>query len=515
MAEQRMTVFAYLSKMNAFLCARTTILSGNFFSGSGIFLFSLVCFVFFTSSCTKDVGKKQIPVEEHGYPSNVGDIILTKCATSGCHNEKSSEAAGGLNLETWTSLFEGNRSGAVVIPYRPDHSTLMYFVNSYDEFGTIQLEPRMPLNQEALSKEEVKTLYDWIIQGAPDARGRIKFQDDPNRKKVYVANQGCDLVTVIDAQSMLAMRYVDVGETRGIEAPHMVKVAPDNQHWYVSFIAGGFFLKYRTSDNGLAGKVNLGVGSWNTFAISPDSKTAYVVDWSPAGKIAVVNLETMEKTLHMGYYFPHGSALGENGDILYVTGQYGNYIHKIDVTDFSSSKKITLDGNAPSDLPSLDAHEIMFSPDGSKYFVTCQGSNEVRVLNASDDNLVAVIPTGVLPQEMSVSKNKPYLFVTCMEDTSANKSRLSSVYVINYETNQVVKTIYAGFQSHGIAVDDRYNRVFVGNRNIFSNGPPPHHQSLCTGRNGYVTAIDLQTLEVIPGYKTEVSIDPYGVGISQ
>ncbi|NND23541.1 MAG: hypothetical protein HKN86_02500, partial [Acidimicrobiia bacterium] len=100
-----------------------------------------------------------------------------------------------------------------------------------------------------------------------------------------------------------------------------------------------------------------------------------------------------------------------------------------------------------------------------------------------------------------------------MEAPVPGQLRKSYVSVINYETNSLIKNIYAGYQSHGLAVDDENGRVYVSNRNI-SGGPAPHHAALCAGVNGYVTAIELSTLEPIPGFKSEVSVDPYGVGIT-
>ncbi len=467
------------------------------------------------ATCTKDVGKLQSSVKEHHYPEQIANIILNKCATSGCHNQISKDAAAGLNLETWNTLFEGSRGGAVVIPYRTDFSTLLFYTNSYSQFGNIQLLPKMPINQQQLSATELKLLFDWIQSGAPDANGNIKFGDNLNRKKFYVTNQGCDVVSVFDAQSMLAMRCVNVGETPAIEAPHMIKVSPDNQHWYVSFIGSGIFQKYKTIDNSLAGKVNLGVGSWNTFVFSSDSKTAYVIDWSSFGKIAVVDLNAMTVTTHFGFNYPHGSALNKTDNYLYVTSQNGNYIYKLDVNNFSSPKQITLDNShIPLDIPSLNAHEIQFTPNGEKYFVTCQDSNQVRVMQTSNDSLLAIIPVGIFPQEMSISNTTPYLFVSCMNDKTSNPQQLGSIYIINYITHSVVKSLYAGYQPHGVVVDDINKRVYVGNRNVLSSGPTPHHQGVCAGRNGYITAINLNTLEMIKDYKAEVSIDPYGLGIT-
>src|SRR4051812_7084644 len=68
-----------------------------------------------------------------GYPDEISAIMLTKCAVSGCHNNISYEGAAGLNLETWEGLFRGAGTGSVVIPYRPDFSSMCYFINTYKD----------------------------------------------------------------------------------------------------------------------------------------------------------------------------------------------------------------------------------------------------------------------------------------------------------------------------------------------------------------------------------------------
>ncbi len=474
---------------------------------------SLILFLWvFINSCTYD--KAEPSYEGLGYPQEIGKIIVNKCATSGCHNDKNKEAAGGLSLETWNKLFEGSRGGAVAIPYRPDFSTLIYYTNSYNEFGAIQLTPKMPVGGQPLSKEEMQLLYNWVLQGAPDADGHVKFSDNPNRKKFYAANQGCDVVTVFDAETKLVMRYASVGASPSTEAPHMIRVAPNNQFWCVSYLAGSYFQKFSAIDNSLIGQVNLGFGSWNTFAITKDSKTAYAIDWNSNGKVATIDLVNMTATIVGGFIFPHGSALNATDDTLYVTSQMSNYIFKIPVNDFGNMEQVSLNSFPPTNGSSLDPHEVAFSPDGSKYFVTCQKSHEVRVMKTANDSLLAIIPVGEYPQEMSVSSTMPYLFVSCMEDTTSNPLQRGSIAIINYQTHAFIKSVYAGYQSHGVAVDDVNKRVYITNRNINSNGPAPHHSSVCGGRNGYVTAIDMNTLQLIPGYKAEVSVDPYGLGIT-
>lgn len=465
-------------------------------------------------SCKKE--KSGVDYGMQGYPHEVGKILVNKCATSGCHNDKSKEAAGGVSFESWDKMFEGSRSGAIVIPYRPDLSTLIYYTNSYTEFGTIQLTPKMPIAGDKLSCGEIKTLYDWIKNGAPNSDGSVKFADNPSRKKFYVSNQGCDMVYVFDAASMLAMRAQTVGKIPGyVEAPHFIKVSPDNQYWYVSFLGAGVFQKYRVSDNSFVGEANIGFGSWNTFVLTSDGKYAYLVDWSSNGKVKKVQTDSMiVKNTLGGLNWSHGSAINSTDDTLYVTSQISNYIFKIP-TDFSNVDFIVLDGTSfPNNGSILDPHEVLISPDNSKYFVTCQKSNEVKVVSRSNDQVLATIPVGTYPQEMAVAPSKNYLFVSCMEDLTTFPGKRGSVYVIDYNTNSIVAKVHTGHQPHGIMVDETHGRVYITNRNVTTGGPAPHHASLCSGRNGNVTAIDLNTLQLISDFKAEVSVDPYGYSIT-
>ena len=122
----------------------------------------------------------------HEFPEDIARILVDRCATSGCHNEASYTGAGGLLLDSWTHLFEGGNNGAVVIPYSPENSSLLYFVNT-DAAIDITATPTMPYNETPLSKEEYTLLRDWIAQGAPDKNGNIPFAENaPLRQKVYV-----------------------------------------------------------------------------------------------------------------------------------------------------------------------------------------------------------------------------------------------------------------------------------------------------------------------------------------
>jgi YVTN family beta-propeller protein len=479
-----------------------------------LLLFSAFCTVLFFSTCMNEKGTP----DYNQYPDKIGKIIFTRCATPGCHTDASKDAAAGLSLESWNKMFEGGTGSACVIPYRSDYSTLFYYVNTFPDLG-VMATPTMPFNSSALSKEEVLLIRDWIDQGAPNRDGFVKFSDNDARKKFYVPNQGCDVVTVFDQASGLPMRYINVGNSGGIESPHLVKVSPDGEFWYACFLGGNAFQKYRTSDDSFVAEANVGVKNWNSFVITPDGLKAFLIDWSASGDIAEVDLTTMSVTHNIGFNYPHGSCLNPAGTYLYVTQQNSSSkIYKIPVGDLSLATEIDLFTTTPPSF--LNTHDVRFSPDGSKYFVTCQGPpSEVRIFDAATDTLQAILPVGAMASEVVFSATKPYAFVTCMEDLVSFPGKRGSVAVINYNTNTVIKTIYTGHQPHGIEVDDQKKLVYVANRNATSDGPAPHHSSACGGRNGNVSFIDLNSLNMVtqPGSsaikKAEVAADPYSVSI--
>lgn len=452
---------------------------------------------------------------ESGYPTKVGEIFLGKCATSGCHNKQSYHACAGLNLSSWTELFKGGNANSSVIPYRPDQSFLFFAVNTFSDMGP-SLLPTMPLGHDPLSREEVLTIRDWIANGAPDHDGNIAFSGDDERSKVYVANQGCDFVTVFDAKTQLVMRCIDVGVSSLIETPHDIMVSPDGEYWYVTFFTGRYLQKYRTADDVLVGQVDLGIAGWHSMNISNDSRYAALSKWEASGRVAYVDLNTMTVVaMWNGFSYPHGCSFDAQDENLYVVSQQGNFIYKISLAnlvnvDFDMIPLHT--GEIPSNSGIDKPYVLSFCPGHSKYYVTCQGANEIRAFNAANDSLLAVIPASGVPQLIVFSETTPYAFISSMLDTS-NTNTVTSVDIINWNTDVYVNTVYPGFQERGIAVDDANKVVYVGNRNINPGGPAPHHTTSCAGRNGSVALIDLETLEVRPGWKTEVGVDPYCITI--
>lgn len=471
---------------------------------SGLFIFTIII-----AACTKDSDK----IDTKDYPIEIGKIFRGRCATSGCHNDASYKAAAGLNLSSWENLFKGSYNGSTVIPFNSDFSSLCYFINTYPDLGPVNL-PTMPVNNDPLDRGEVQKIKDWIDAGAPNIDGEVAFPPDVNRRKFYVAHTACKVVCVFDAETRLQMRYITVVNAGESCTPHMVKISPDKKYWYVCFNSNGKYLRrYNTFDDSFAGEIFIGGGEWNSVTISPDSKKAYVIDWTASGKVAACDLDNMTVTDTTRYNFmPHGSAVSPNGQFVYFTATSGNFIYKKEIAtgnvDFVALNSSETPGQ-PSNI--YNPHEILFSPDGSKYYVTCQNEKTVRVFDATTDNNIVSIPISGSALEMSLAPSKNLLFVTSW-DASQFANTLGAVAVINTTTNTLQGYINVGTQPHGIAVDEQKGVVYVANRNIDVTGPLPHHSSACGGRNGYITFIDLNTL-LLTGKNVEVSVDPYSIGL--
>ncbi len=459
------------------------------------------------------------PASDGNYPAEVANIIMNKCVT--CHNEANYKASGGLRLDTWAHLFEGGNNGSAIVPYSAEFSPLLYFINTDPSLGTVS-EPRMPEGQDAqpLSKDEYTTIANWVKNGAPDKAGNIPFSTDgATRQKVYMTLQGCDLIGVADAQTNVIMRYISVGKEGISDVPHAVRFTEDGKYAYVSLYSGNAIQKIDASTDQVVATEDFSKapGQWNVVLPSKDG-SKFVASEYINGRIAFVDYEnTANNRIIPGLTGAHGLAANPTFDTFYVTAQTGNMIYKA-----SKSKLIgpvSLDNNAPNNqLSSKDPHEILMSPDYSRYFVTCQKSNEVVVMDRATDKPITSIPVGTFPQEFAISKTKPYLFVSCMEDDLHKVGSVTykgSVYVINYNTYTVVKKITGNFSAvHGITVDDKNNRVYIASRNPEgADGPTPHHTSTCGGRNGYYNVFDLNTLEPANSKRYEVTPDPYSLDI--
>jgi hypothetical protein len=85
------------------------------------------------------------------FQDNVATVLAERCAT--CHIE---DSKGGLNAATFAALMKGGENGPVIVPGKPDESTLVKLIES-DE---------MPKRGGPLSDELKQDIREWVEKGA-------------------------------------------------------------------------------------------------------------------------------------------------------------------------------------------------------------------------------------------------------------------------------------------------------------------------------------------------------------
>ncbi len=497
---------------------------------------SIFIALIWVSSCTHPSKIITTP-SNNGYPESIASILVSKCTYSGCHNQASYQNAGLLLLDSWAHLFQGGISGAVVVAYNTTYSPLLAYCNP-DSTSLIYVKDAGHFGSHpAPTTAEYNTLYNWIAKGAPDNSGNIPFAANAaTRQKMYITVSGCNLVAVVDGQSKLVMRYIPVGTYPGNNSMHDIVVSSDGNYGYIAFYLGQLLQKFDTRTDTIVGYTDLsgtvpgGQGQWGILQLSPSDTAIMVSGYQSAGSLVTINTSTMKINNKMtidpnnngssGLIYPHGIANNATFDTFFVTLQYGNVVDKISFTGGFSPKYLSINNNAPvaaSTASTPDPHQIQMTPDNSRYFVSCQNSNEVRVMDAHADTLIKAIPVGPFPQEMAIYPSKNYLFVACLLD-SVNRTlppsygNIGTVFVIDYNTYQVVATLKGDFNTpHDVAVDSIDGLIYIVSENNYTGGIPAHHVTACGGNAGWYTVYNLNTLQPADNIRYELAKFPYAI----
>lgn len=493
--------------------------------------------VIFHTSCKRS---HQPALADGNFPDSVARIIVSKCTYVGCHNQASYQNAGQLLLDSWDHLFQGCSFGAAVVAYSPKYSPLLYYCCPDSTLGNVIYDPNHFNKHPAPTAAEYRTLVNWVTHGAPDKNGNVPFADNAdNRQKIYLTQSGCNLLAVIDGKSKLVMRYIPVGNATDTHSQHDVEMTSDGKFAFVSFYFGNLMEKIDTRIDTVVGITDMssvvagGQAGWSILYVSPGDTDImvsgyynnYLVSVKPA--TMAIDQKLSADAVNVGFSGsglnnPHGITSNAAFDTFFVTMEFGNAVAKVNFNHPGYwSKLISVDGNTASSTAfpgSPDPHQVEMAPDGSKYFVSCENSNEIRVMDTNADTLIRAIAVGAFPQEMTLYESKHYLFVACLND-SVNRAappsiagNVGTVFVIDYNTYQVVKILKGDFNTpHDLAIDTVDGYIYVASRNVYNGGIPPHHTTPCGGNAGWYTVYDLNTLEPADNIRYEVTNDPYAI----
>ncbi len=434
------------------------------------------------------------------YSQHIQPLFTTGCAVEGCHEgvehhalAKSLHGGSELLLDSWANAMTGTDGIAQIVPYRASRSHLLQHINSDTLISPTAL-PSMPAGF-TFPTELRDLVIRWINNGAKNDDGSVAYTAQPTRGWAYVTNQGEDLTAVIDLDRNKISRYITTGvdntNAAPPNAPHNVVVDRQNQFYYVNLIGGSKLQKFRVADNVKVGELATGLNSPAQVALTKNGDTAYVSNFENAKtNITVVNTNSMTKLTDIGnaaMLKPHGISITPDYKYVLVSNSLSDNVTVIQTSDNSIVKTIPISGAVPA-LPvgyqfQFEPYQSTVTPDSKFAYVTCRKSGEVRVIDLTQMKVIDSIKTGTFSLIPAITPNGAYVFVT-------NRNS-NSVSAINTATRTIEFTIAdIGVEPHGIAVSKDGKYVYVSCENL-GVSEPPHHATTGGKKPSFLKVIDI------------------------
>ncbi len=244
----------------------------------------------------------------------------------------------------------------------------------------------------------------------------------PDGSRVYVANLGSNMVSVIDATKTPPAVIANV--TVIGSSPFGVAVSQDGSRVYVT---------NRDSNNVsvidatktppvVIAAVAVG-GSPLGVAVSPDGSRVYVANGGggAAGVSVIDTTKTppvVSATLRVGIS-PFGVAVSPDGSRAYVTNSFSSTVSVIDTTTTPPVVTATVPvGNFPTGIP----FGVAVSPDGSRVYVANSGSSSVSVIDVTKAPPVAIatVTVGAEPLGVAVTPDGSHVYVANSGSTTVS-----------------------------------------------------------------------------------------------
>ena len=437
----------------------------------------------------------------------VDAVFQNKCVS--CH--AGPEAARGLRLDSWENTFLGSDFGEAIIPYDAENSLLIELATKYKK-GSHPNE----LGTEALTTDEIESIKAWVQAGAPSQNGEIPFSN-PTDPRLYVADQGADMVSVIDMNTNQVVRTVNLMKLgfNHMSMPHHVAVEADGSFWYLSLIMNDKILKFNRNNElvGQADAVRPGL-----LVLDPSGDYLYagrsMMSVSPPESMVQLKRSTMEvEEIGVLMPRPHALAISHDGSSVYLSSLAQNR-----VATFKNESGDMIFDEIEGDRPHVFIG-FTISPDGKTMVGTSEVTSKAFVFDLTGQESVVLTDTiGVLraPWHPVYTADGKWVYF--------GNNWTNTITILDMEKHQVAKVIEGvnGLaQPHGSATSPDGRYVYISNRNMampegHSKQDHVYHPRYDFGDNahiGTVLVIDTTTREIIKIIETEEYASGLGAAI--
>ncbi|MCH8889171.1 beta-propeller fold lactonase family protein [Patescibacteria group bacterium] len=288
-----------------------------------------------------------------------------------------------------------------------------------------------------------------VVVVAPESRAET----------AYVINEFDGTISVIDVATEIVTETVKI-VTGGVgtSALDSIIVSPNKEHLYVTDRRTNKVIVVKVSDLSVVTEINVG-NTPHGLTTTPSGHKLYVANFD-SNTVSVIDTETNTVASTIGVdRKPSDVTASPDGTKIYVT-------HR-DELGIANKKRIliinvgddTITENIDLLAPSR-SRVTVFTPDGTKAFVSIQGSNVVGVINTSLEKLIRTIQGMTNVDQMIVSSDGSMVYVVSATDL-INTILESKIYIINVQTEQLARQL-SGFKApRGISLTTDNSKLYV------------------------------------------------------
>jgi len=202
--------------------------------------------------------------------------------------------------------------------------------------------------------------------------------------------------------------------------------------------------------------------SWLGLVFSGDGRSLYASggndNWIVRYSIANKHLVPAD-TFRLGKPWPEriwvaGIQVDENRQLLYAVTTEDNSLYIYDLEGHQTITSLPLGG---------EGYTCLLSPDRNELYVSCWGCNRVAVLDTRTQTFSAFIPVGDNPNDMCLTRNGKYLFVSNSNDNSVSVIDLTSHKVVEVLNAALYPDSPSGSTSNSVALGNDDRTLYVAN----------------------------------------------------
>ena len=292
--------------------------------------------------------------------------------------------------------------------------------------------------------------------------------------------QGIDKVAVIDVIARKVIKTIDVDFVDTGDRPHYVVIDKLNGFWYVTLISSGYVLKFDLETDEFIDSLLVG-NMPALMALDEPNQILYISRFMPMPSMGMVgsnsttidvidvsNMKVVGK-INVGARSPHGIALSSDGKKLWVASNEASHFFEIEISRFQEENYQPKSFKIGPDVPDsynindmiYNALELELNEEDSKLFITCSGSNEVRIFDTSNGEIISSFSINKQPWHLALSNDNENLFTTNRGGMSVSK--------INFKTETVFDLSDSSMQMpHGCVLTPDESELIIsasgGNR---------------------------------------------------